>query len=100
MDIYKTRLQAGYTFVILVGMKTAISIPDEVYEEAEKTARHLGLARSQLYTQAIIEFIERYDRDRISKKLDALYSPAESGKDHSMQAGLDTFRESTQDDSW
>lgn len=100
MDIYKTRLQAGYTFVILVGMKTAISIPDEVYEEAEITARHLGLARSQLYTQAIKEFIERYDRDRITSKLDRIYSPEESGIDQSLQAGLDTLRESTRDDSW
>ena len=86
--------------VILLGMKTAISIPDDVYEEAEITARHLGLARSQLYTQAIKEFIERYDRDRITKKLDSLYSAEEPGNDHSLQVGVDALRENTRDDSW
>lgn len=33
-------------------MKTAVSIPDNIYTSAEKLAKRLGKSRSQLYTQA------------------------------------------------
>ena len=42
-------------------MKTAISIPDEVFNRAEEAAEHLGWSRSQLYTRAMNEFLERHD---------------------------------------
>ena len=41
-------------------MKTAISIPDDVFAEAEETAQRLGVSRSGLYTRAIAEFVERH----------------------------------------
>lgn len=34
-------------------MKTAISLPDSVFEEAEALAQQLGLSRSELYTKAL-----------------------------------------------
>ena len=45
-------------------MKTAISIPDEVFEAADRTAKKLGVSRSELYATAVHEFIERnFDLD-------------------------------------
>lgn len=38
-------------------MKTAISIPDEVFRRAERAAKRLGISRSELYTKAITEFL-------------------------------------------
>jgi len=40
-------------------MKTVISIPDRVYESAEKLADRLGQSRSQLYTKALSSYIEK-----------------------------------------
>ena len=54
-------------------MKTAISIPDSLFTDAEITAKQLGLARSQLYAKAIKEFIEHHNKDQITKKLDSIH---------------------------
>ena len=54
-------------------MKTAISIPDEVYEAAERTARRMKVSRSRLYTEAVQAFVERHRRDDITAKLDEVY---------------------------
>lgn len=54
-------------------MKTAISIPDKVYKEAEKLANSLGTSRSQLYTRALSSYIATYSRENITQRLDELY---------------------------
>ncbi len=55
-------------------MKTAISIPDRVFNRAEKIARSKGMSRSELYVAAIHEYIEKNCRDEIKKKLDDFYA--------------------------
>lgn len=55
-------------------MKTAISIPDNIYESAEKLANRLGKSRSQLYTQAINSFVAKHQREGITEKLNEIYS--------------------------
>jgi hypothetical protein len=43
-------------------MKTAISIPDDVFRDAERAAKRLGVSRSELYTRAVREYLgERRD---------------------------------------
>jgi len=80
-------------------MKTAISIPDSLFEDAEITARQLGLARSQLYVKAIREFIEHHNKDRITEKLNSLYS-SENNRNEISDAGIESLREATKNDSW
>jgi len=55
-------------------MKTAISIPDEVFNEAERAAKKLGVSRSELYATAVADFIERYRREGITEKLNEIYA--------------------------
>ncbi len=38
-------------------MKTAISIPDEVFKQAERAAKRLGVSRSELFTRAVQEYL-------------------------------------------
>lgn len=59
-------------------MKTAISLPDSVFEEAEALARQLGLSRSELYTKALKVYLRKYNRDRILKELNQVYSEESS----------------------
>ncbi len=80
-------------------MKTVVSIPDNLFKEAESTAKQLGLARSQLYARAIREFLEHHNKERITKKLNALYS-GEKTKAESSEVGLESLSEATRDDSW
>lgn len=60
-------------------MKTAISLPDSVFEEAEKLARNLGISRSELYTQALKAYLRKHNRHQILNKLNQVYSQ-ESGE--------------------
>ncbi len=80
-------------------MKTAISIPDNLFKEAEITAKQLGLARSQLYVKAIKEFIEHHNKDKITEKLNVLYSQVNNGEEV-MDIGIDSLREASKNDSW
>lgn len=59
-------------------MKTAISIPDEIFERAERTAKKLGVSRSELYANAVRDFVERYRRENLTEKLNEIYSTDES----------------------
>ena len=66
-------------------MKTAISIPDPVFEAAEKLARRTGVSRSQLYTNAVKEYLEEHQRWSVTKKLNEVYAKDASGLDHTDQ---------------
>jgi metal-responsive CopG/Arc/MetJ family transcriptional regulator len=51
-------------------MKTAISIPDDVFAEAERLARALKKSRSQLYSRALKEYVARHAADQVTEALD------------------------------
>jgi hypothetical protein len=57
-------------------MKTAVSIPDRVFDSAEKLAARLGLSRSELYARALASLVEKHRGDLITSKLNELYGPA------------------------
>jgi len=56
----------GYT----QSMKTAISIPDDVFEAAEQLARASGQTRSGLYSRAVREYVARHAPGRVTEALD------------------------------
>ncbi len=62
-------------------MKTAISIPDTVYESAEKLASRLGQSRSQLYTKALRSYVEKHQDEQVTDKLNDVYGSVESAMD-------------------
>jgi metal-responsive CopG/Arc/MetJ family transcriptional regulator len=55
-------------------MKTAVSMPDTLFREAEATARRLKVSRSQLYAIAIAEFLERRQTNAITDRLNEVYA--------------------------
>ena len=59
-------------------MKVAISLPDPLFEAAEELAEHLSLSRSQLYAQALANFLHGRRAEAITGKLNAVYA-AQSG---------------------
>ncbi|KKW10574.1 MAG: hypothetical protein UY48_C0034G0004 [Candidatus Gottesmanbacteria bacterium GW2011_GWB1_49_7] len=82
-------------------MKTAISLPDKLYEEAEKTAKFLGLPRSQLFAKALEEFIEHHNHEKITEQLNKVYSDKIFMNHQAISnSGLESIRELTKNDSW
>jgi hypothetical protein len=54
-------------------MKTAISIPDDVFEQAEQAAKRLGLSRSELFTRAVRAFLETRTARNITNSYNAAF---------------------------
>lgn len=75
------RLTLGITAVILLPMKTAVSIPDDVFYAAEELSRRLGLSRSELYTKAVAAFLEHQRATGVKEALDAIYAVQDSRLD-------------------
>jgi hypothetical protein len=55
----------GYT----PGMKTAISLPNVIFQQAERFARKFKKSRSQLYVEAIVEYLERHAPDSVTQSM-------------------------------
>lgn len=62
-------------------MKTAISLPDDIFEAAEALARAKGLSRSELYARAVREYVERQRREDVTARLDAALADDDEGLD-------------------
>ena len=64
----------GYNSGYTVDMKTAVSVPDELFRLADAAARRLRVSRSQLYATAISEFLNRQQRNAVTERLNEVYS--------------------------
>ena len=51
-------------------MKTAVSVPNDVFERAEHLARREGRSRSDVYSAALREYIARHSPDEVTATLD------------------------------
>jgi metal-responsive CopG/Arc/MetJ family transcriptional regulator len=67
-------------------MKTAISIPDETFHDAEQTAARLGISRSELYARAVRAFVEAETDEHVTEALDAVYATESSELDTGVAA--------------
>ena len=82
-------------------MKTAISLPDRLYSDAEKTAKAMGIPRSQLFALAVEEFISQHRKERITEQLNEVYGNI--GIESVVvneEIGLESIRDLTQNDAW
>lgn len=59
-------------------MKTAISIPDDIFSAADQFAQRSGLSRSELYTTAIVAYLKDHSRQSVTERLDEVYADEEA----------------------
>ena len=82
-------------------MKTAISLPDTLYEDAEKTAMSMGIPRSQLFAKALEEFIIHHKKESITEKYNEVYSQIFSSDSSKIESvNINNLRELTKNDTW
>ena len=62
-------------------MKTAVSIPDRLFERAEALARRLGKSRSEVYREALAEYVARRESDAVTIALDKVVEDIGAGVD-------------------
>ncbi len=67
----------GYT----LGMKTAVSVPDDVFQRAERLARREKRSRSDVYSAALREYVARHSPDEVAEALDRVVAAVGEGTD-------------------
>jgi hypothetical protein len=69
-------------------MKTAVSVPDDVFEGAERLARAAGRTRSEVYSTALREYLARHAPDDVTEAIDRVMS--DLGRDAAPDAFVRT----------
>jgi metal-responsive CopG/Arc/MetJ family transcriptional regulator len=59
-------------------MKTAISIPDSLFQVAEEAAKRMGLSRSRLYAKAVQSYLKNHSDNDVTEKLNRVYAKESS----------------------
>ena len=62
-------------------MKTAISIPDDVFEAAEAAARRVGMSRSQFFVEAVKHFLKTHGDRGVTELLNEVHGRSASKVD-------------------
>jgi metal-responsive CopG/Arc/MetJ family transcriptional regulator len=65
-------------------MKTAISLPDELFERAEAAAKKLRVSRSKLYARALEKMLKEMDDKEITRRLNKVYAKVDSRLDPAL----------------
>ena len=73
---------AGYTS----GMKTAISLPDAIFRDAERLAKRLKKSRSKLYMEAVVEYVARHEPEAITEAMNELAAKLDTRPDEFAKA--------------
>jgi predicted DNA-binding protein len=83
-------------------VKTAISIPDDVFERATQVATGLGLSRSALFTQAVERYLQHLEAESLTREIDAALErvgcAASDGSASAVEAGR--RRLADDDETW
>lgn len=66
-------MDRGYNPSYTQDVKTAISIPDDLYRTAERVAKRLGMSRSELYRRALGAFLQELNDKIVTEALDEIY---------------------------
>jgi len=67
-------------------MKTAVSIPDPIFAEAEMLARQLNTSRSEIYARALRAFIGNHAPDRVTKSMNEVVDAVGEAPDDFVNA--------------
>jgi len=67
-------------------MKTAVSLPDDVFREAEREARRTRKSRSQLYAEALAEYLARHAPDEVTEAMNRVVDQLEQLTDPFVSA--------------
>jgi hypothetical protein len=82
-------------------METAISVPDRIFYEAEETAHTMGIPRSTLYLHALVDYLDKNNRKRMTEKLNEVYTDDYYTEFEPIaNAALESMREITKNDAW
>ncbi len=65
-------------------MKVAVSIPDSIFEAAEKLAKERNIPRSRLFAEALSKYLELRNSDSVTALLNEIYGQVPSKVDEAL----------------
>jgi len=91
-DLSARSLTGGYT----PSMKTAVSVPDDVFQSAERLARRERRSRSEVYSAAIREYVARHAPDEVTEAINEVIGDLDAQLDPFVRAAGDRVIESSE----
>ncbi len=79
-------------------MKTAVSVPDDLFAQVDRLARRSRRSRSEVYSAALREYVARHAPDEVTARLDAVV--AEAGDGESADFSARAARRTLESDEW
>lgn len=77
-------------------MKTAVSIPDEVFEKVERLARREKRSRSEVFSAALREYVARHSPDEITDAINRVCDQVGDQTDEFVAAATRRILEKTE----
>jgi len=76
----------GYYLSYTQDMKTAVSLPDPLFQAAERLAKRLGITRSRLYSRALERYVSEAEEHDVTTRLNEIYKHESSDLDPVFEA--------------
>jgi hypothetical protein len=86
----------GHTF----GMKTAISLPDDTYEQATRQAAELGISRSEFFARAARNYLDQLAVQSLTRQINEALQGAPDASNAAAAAAAGRRYLAAQDDDW
>ena len=80
-------------------MKTAISVPDKIFERATRYAKKLGISRSELFSRAVLQFLEEHQASEVRASYDRAFG-VDAGDDDTAELRRSAARRVLSDVEW
>jgi metal-responsive CopG/Arc/MetJ family transcriptional regulator len=81
-------------------MKTAISVDGQLLDEADRTAKQMGLSRSGLFCIALRDFLRQLRQTEMLAQLNDVYRDADTSAERRMAGYLKNKLRTTVKDHW
>jgi len=86
-------LDRGHTIVHTNGMKIAISVPDSVFRDVKKLAEEQKRSRSEIFVEAVREYLTKLESRRIFDSLNEVYAEPETEEEKdARREALDIYK--------
>jgi metal-responsive CopG/Arc/MetJ family transcriptional regulator len=79
-------------------MKTAISLPDDTYEQATRQAAELGISRSEFFARAARRYLHELAEDSLTQQIDEALDAAGSDDSAAVAVAAGRDRLASEDD--
>ncbi len=72
----------------MANVKTAISLRQSLFDEAERLARELGVSRSQVFARALEAFIRQHENQTLLDQINAAYEDSPDTEEQAQLRGM------------